>query len=299
MRFDDQISLTCGAYGVRLSPGAGARMTALTWFDGQRNRHLLVPGGDADAFDPHDWPKVGAFPMAPFNNKLENGRFTWNGRQVALPTTPADSPHAMHGLAHRKPWTLVNATREHATLRYSHKATDEGWPWSFDLGMEVLVSADHVQMDLQLRNTSAESMPAGLGWHPFHPAASASMALSSATRHDAGPQGLAVLTPSNGHSPKTRRTVDNLAAQSTVFEDWDGRLSLFLEDGLVIDVEATGASHLFCHVPPHARHVCLEPVTLMPGALRHYSEAQRASLVALAPGATRAIRWRCAARQQP
>ena len=298
MRFDDQISLTCGNYGVRLSPGAGARMTAMTWYDGQRNRHLLVPCDGAASFDPHDWPKTGAFPMAPFTNKLENGRFTWNGREILLPT-PTDSPHAMHGLAHRKPWTLVHATREHAALRYSHKPADEGWPWSFDLRMEVSVTADHVQVDLQIRNTSAEPMPAGLGWHPFHPAASAVLALTAAARHDAGPQGLTVLTPSNGHAPKTTRFMEGLAAQSTVFEEWDGRFSLSLEKNLVLDVEATGASHLFCHVPPHAQHVCLEPVTLMPGALRHYGEAQRASHVALAPGAARAIRWRCTARLHP
>lgn len=298
MLFDDQIALACGAYRVRLSPGAGARMTALTWFDGQHERHLLVPCDDTASFDPHDWPKTGAFPMAPFTNKLENGTFTWNGREIALPT-PADSPHAMHGLAHRKPWTLVRATSEHAALRYRHKPADEGWPWSFDLEMDVVVSAEHVQVHLQIRNTSSESMPAGLGWHPFHPAAGAALTLNAAGRHDAGPQGLAVLKPSTRPAPATRRSLDNLAAQSTVFEQWDGRFSLTLEQRLAIDVEATGASHLFCHVPLHARHVCLEPVTLMPGALRQYSEAQRTRFAALAPGATRAIRWRCAARHHP
>ncbi|WP_137919581.1 hypothetical protein [Hydrogenophaga sp. 2FB] len=295
MRFDDQISLACGAYNVRLSPGAGARITALTWFDGRRDRHLLVPSDATASFDPHDWPKTGAFPMAPFTNKLENGRFTWNGREIVLPT-PADSPHALHGLAHRKPWTLAHATREHAALRYSHKPTDEGWPWSFDLNMDVTVTADHVQVDLQIRNTSAEPMPAGLGWHPFHPVANPVLTLTAAARHDAGPQGLAVLTPSNGQAVHTARTLKGLGAQSTVFEEWDGRLSLSVEKNLVVDVEATGARHLFCHVPAHARHVCLEPVTLMPGALRHDDEAQRAACVALAPGAARAIRWRCAAR---
>lgn len=295
MRFDDQITLATGPYRLCLSPAAGARVTRMTWFDGRHDRHLLLPCDDAASFDPHDWPKTGAFPMAPFTNKLDNARFTWNGREIALPT-PADSPHALHGLAHRKPWVLVHATRERAALRYRHRPTDEAWPWSFDLDMEVALSIDHVQVDLQIRNTSAESMPAGLGWHPFHPADGATLSLDAAARRDAGPQGLAVLKPSHS-TPSTRlRFQDTLAAQSTVFERWDGRFSLALAQGLTVDVDSTGASHLFCHVPPHTRYVCLEPITLMPGALRHYSPAQRDSLVALAPGATRAIRWRCTAR---
>lgn len=300
MRFDDTIALACGPYGVRLAPSAGARMATLTWFDGRRERHLLLPCDETASFDPHDWPKTGAFPMAPFTNKLESGRFHWNGREIALPTPP-DSPHAMHGLAHRVPWTVDQPSRERATLRYHHRSTAEGWPWSFELTMEVAVAATHVQIGLQMRNTSAEAMPAGLGWHPFHPLSQGpgedpALRLSAAACRDAGPQGLAALAPTEGCAPVSARAVARLAPQSTVYEDWSGRCTLALAHDLVLDVQATGARHLFCHVPSHARHVCLEPVTLMPGALRHYSDAQRASHIALAPGAARAIRWRCAAR---
>lgn len=303
MRIDDEIALACGPYGVRLCAGAGARMTALTWNDGQRERDLLVPCDVQASFDPHDWPKSGAFPMAPFTNKLAEGRFRWNDRTVDLPT-PKDSPHALHGLAHRMPWTLSHATRERALLGYSHKAGSEGWPWAFELVMEVALSVRHVQVDLRMRNTSGEPTPAGLGWHPFHPACTESardarLSLQAAAARDAGPQGLAVLAPSRDRSSRHDIAFLKHTPRSTVFEDWAGTCSLVLAQDLAVDVEADGAAHLFCHVPAHARHVCLEPVTLLPGALQNYDADQRAACIALEPGATRAIRWRCAARRLP
>lgn len=303
MRFDDRIVLRCGAYGAQLSALAGARMTALTWHDGGRDRDLLVPCDPASVFDPHDWPKAGAFAMAPFTNKLAHGRFMWNGREVVLPT-PAGAPHAMHGLGHRVPWELADASDTRAVLRYRHVPGREGWPWAFELGMDVTVSAQHVQVDLQIRNTSPEAMPAGLGWHPFHPAwagagADGHLTLSATARRDAGPQGLAVLLPADARDLAQRHLeVPTGVAQSTVFEGWSGRLCLPLAQDLQIEVQAQGAPHLFCHVPAQAQHLCLEPVTLLPGALRNYDAALRAAQLALAPGAVRAIRWRCSARSR-
>jgi aldose 1-epimerase len=301
MQLDDQISLRCGAYSVRLAPSAGARMTSLIWNDGQQDRDLLVPCEPAAAFDPHDWPKTGAFPMAPFSNKLEGGRFVWDGREVALPTPPS-SPHAMHGLAHRIAWTLSDATPERAVLTYRHAPGGEGWPWAFGLTMDVAVADRGVQVDLQIQNLSPQSMPAGLGWHPFHPAGGsrdtgAHLSLQATACRDAGPEGLAVLTPVSTRLPRQAFEVEGLAPQSTVFEDWGGRFSLGLAEDLAVDVEAVGAAHLFCHVPQHGRHLCLEPVTLLPGALRNYDAAMRASHVALKPGARRAVRWSCSARR--
>ena len=303
MRLDEQITLGCGAYGARLCAGAGARLTALTWHDGERDRDLLVPCAADAPFDPHDWPKGGAFPMAPFTNKLANGQFQWNGHTVVLPT-PKDSPHALHGLAHRVPWTLSHATRERAVLGYSHQAGSEGWPWAFALSMEVALSVEGVQVDLQIRNLSSESMPAGLGWHPFHPAcagaqAVAGLSLQAAAIRDVGPQGLAVLKPVPERGPLHDIVIQEHTPRSTVFEHWGGTFSVALAKDLAVDVEAAGAAHLFCHVPSQTRHVCLEPVTLLPGALQHYDAAMRAACIALEPGATRALRWRCSARSVP
>ncbi|WP_372828473.1 hypothetical protein [Polaromonas sp.] len=304
MRPDDQIKLACGAYSARVSAAAGARMTALTWNDGHRERDLLVPFDGDTAFDPHAWPKTGAFPMAPFTNKLAHGSFSWSGREVNLPTPP-ETPHAMHGHAHRVAWTLSHASSDRAILRHLHEPDREGWPWRFDLTLEIEVSESGVQVDLQIRNLSESTMPASIGWHPFHPATGLQMQerplmLAAAAHHDVGSDGLKVRLPARAQDLAVRHhlVIDDLGPQTTIFEGWAGRFTLPLEQDLEIDVQSTGADLLFCHVPPHAQHVCLEPVTAMPGALQTYDARLRALHLSLKPDEARAIRWRCSARSR-
>lgn len=300
MDSSNPIELRAGPYAATLLPHAGARLGKLCWSDGARSLDLVVPMQEGAAFDGHHWPNAGAFPMAPYSNRLGGATFTWGARRIRL-TSPPGETYALLGFAHRAAWDVVAHAPDHATLRYAHRPEDEGWPWRFELTMQVMLDAHGAQVVLRITNLSDETMPAGLGWHPYHPsralarAAGARLRLAAHARRDVGLAGVARLEP---HDGPTRATPVELGSadlhhQTSVFEDWTGELSLPLDDGLRIAVAATGARHLVMHAPKELAYICLEPVSLLPGALQVYDAAQSAAMIALAPRCSRELVWRC------
>jgi len=297
MQIGEELTLADGPYTVRIAPAAGARLTRLQWRRGSRLHDLVVPWPDVAAFDPHDWPKAGAFPLAPFNNKLGGARFRWQGREVQLEPAPGQR-HALHGFGHRAAWTVERATGREALLRLRHPAGAHRWPWPFTLSMAVAVGEGGVGVQLALRNDAAEAMPAALGWHPFHPLPCAAargrgLRLKAGAREDLGRDGLRRLLPAAA-PPRAHRC--RLTRPGThVFTDWDGSMALALDEAFDLHVRSTGAPHLLCHVPAHARHACLEPVSAVPGALAH-DGAQWRDALALPPGGVRRLSWHCSAQ---
>ena len=301
MRTSAGLTLRAGAYAASVLPHAGARLASLTWSDRIRHFDLIVPIPAGIAFDPQHWPAGGAFAMAPYSNRLGGATFNWGERRIHLTPAPG-ATHALLGFAHRVSWEVQSRAPSETVLRYTHRADHEGWPWPFELSMQIALDAGGAMLRLRITNQSEQAMPAGLGWHPYHPAhglstqPQAQVLLAAHARRDVGLDGLARLPPHAGPgaaAPFALASTD-LQHQTCVFEDWSGQASLPLAPGLRIALQTTGARHLVLHAARDLAHVCLEPVTLLPGALQVYDAQQSAAMIALAPQCGREITWRCA-----
>lgn len=294
------ITLNAGPYSASVLPHAGARLATLTWSDGERQHDLIVAMPDGIAFDAHHWPAGGAFPMAPYSNRLGGATFTWGERRIHLTPRPGET-YALLGFAHRANWDVLSRASAATLLRYQHRAGDEGWPWAFELTMHIALDQAGASVRLRITNRSAEPMPAGLGWHPYHPAhgltgqPDARLRLAAHACRDVGLSGLARLPPHGG--PVRARAFAlgsaDLHHQTCVFEDWSGEVSLPFATGLRIAVQGSGAGHLVMHAAKALAHICMEPVSLLPGALQVYTAAQSDAMIALAPGCSREIHWLC------
>ena len=306
MQLDSEITVRAGPYTARLAPAAGARMTSLTWADGGSTRDLIMPLTSTEPFDAHHWPPGGAFPMAPYSNRLGGATFMWGTRQIRL-TSPNGETYALHGFGHRSGWEVTSQTANEAVLQYHHRAGHEGWPWSFSLMQQVTLDDAGALVRLRITNTSNETMPAGLGWHPYHPAqglardAQASLRVTAHARRNVGLDGLARLEPHRGSTDTTIIALGraDLHHQTCVCEDWSGTTSLPLDRGLTLDITTTGTPHLVMHAARELAYLCVEPVTLLPGALQVYDAVQSEAMIALAPQCLREITWRCGVRREP
>lgn len=306
MELGNEITLQAGPYAARLAPAAGARLTSLTWADGGGTHDLITPLTATEPFDAHHWPPAGAFPMAPYSNRLGGATFKWGAREIRL-TSPAGETYALHGFAHRSTWEVASQTSSEAVLQFTHHAGHEGWPWGFTLRQEVSLDETGALVRLRITNTSDETMPAGLGWHPYHPArrltrdAQANLRLTAHARRNVGLDGLARLEPRRGTAEKTVINLSrtDLHHQTCVFEDWSGTTSLPIEQGMTLDIATTGMPHLVMHAAKELAYLCLEPVTLLPGALQVYDAAQTEALIALAPRGSREISWRASVQREP
>ena len=304
MRRGSEIVLRAGPYSAALAPEAGGRLTRLSWQGLDDARELIVPFNSDQPFDPFNWPKAGAFAMLPFSNRLAGAKFEWVRRTIHLQQTPGTG-YAMHGFGHRKAWQVADTSLSEATLQYRHAAGDAGWPWSFEATQRVRLTQDDVTVNISLTNTSAESMPAGLGWHPFHPlhplyanrqGIEPGLQVRAQHMHDVGSDGLAVIRPGASGADAIIFDVDTTQPQTTAFEEWRGGVTLPLDQEHEVCIASTGCAHLLLHVPQQPGSICVEPVTLLPGALHHYDSTRSATLVALKPGQTRSMVWRCAVR---
>ena len=300
MQLGEEIALRAGPYAARVSPDAGARLTALTWSDGTRSHDLIVPLDAPPRFDPHHWPGGGAFPMAPYSNRLGGATFRWGARRIHL-TPPPGETYALLGFAHRTGWQVGSRAPGEAVLKYTHRPGDEGWPWRFELTMRVALDDGGATVRLRITNLADEAMPAGLGWHPYHPAQGfarqpqARLRLTAHARRDVGLSGLERLEPHRGQADARVMALvsADLRHQTNVFEDWSGEASMPLDRGLRIAVKTSGARHLVMHAAKELAYLCLEPVTLLPGALQVYDAARSAALIALAPQCSRELFWHC------
>ncbi len=156
------LTLTSGDTLLTLAPEAGGGIAAFHW----RGRPVLrdaLPG----AVTTRDPLSLSAFPLVPYSNRIDHGRFDWDGRRVQLPLNFPPSPHSIHGLGWHKPWVPSGVTASTARLTYVHVADD--WPWDFVATQDFVVQPNGIDWVIAVTNHGATPMPAGLGLHPYFP----------------------------------------------------------------------------------------------------------------------------------
>ncbi|MCY4027539.1 MAG: aldose 1-epimerase [Acidobacteria bacterium] len=106
-----------------------------------------------------------SFPMVPFSNRIRDAAFRFRGRLVELPRNFPPEPHAIHGHAWRKPWTVVERTGAGLTLEYRHPADD--WPWAYSAQQTIELTEQQLRVRFAVTNMATEAMPVGFGLHPY------------------------------------------------------------------------------------------------------------------------------------
>ena len=110
--------------------------------------------------------------LYPFPNRLKDGSYHWAGKSYRFFANESLTNTALHGFGQDKPMkvTMVEAEESSAvfTCLYTDYGTDEAYPFRFSVEMTFTL-ADDTGFTLQLafRNHDEQSIPAGLGWHPY------------------------------------------------------------------------------------------------------------------------------------
>ncbi|MCA3254606.1 MAG: hypothetical protein INF91_03190, partial [Alphaproteobacteria bacterium] len=157
---DRLITLTDGPLQVAVAPECGGGLAALR-FDGE---DVLRPA-DPLALAARDPLGLSCFPLAPWSNRIDRGRFAFGGREVSLPRNMGDHPHAIHGHGWRAPWAVAAAWDHKASLVYDHPPGR--WPWRYRATQTIAIEGGALTIDLAVENRDTQPMPAGLGLHPY------------------------------------------------------------------------------------------------------------------------------------
>ncbi len=104
--------------------------------------------------------------LMPWPNRIRDGRYSFDGRDLQLGLTDPTRGNASHGLARWAAWTVEEHTGSSVSLVYRLMA-QSGYPWTLDLHVLYDLSADGLVVTQTATNLSSEPAPYGSGAHPY------------------------------------------------------------------------------------------------------------------------------------
>ena len=111
--------------------------------------------------------------LFPFPNRVNLGRFSFQGKTYELPIT--NGPNAIHGFAISAPWDVVSHgdDRGEAAItgrfQISKHAPDmlKRWPADAILQIRYGLAGRRLTLSAVITNPTADDLPYGLGFHPY------------------------------------------------------------------------------------------------------------------------------------
>lgn len=104
--------------------------------------------------------------LAPWPNRIGDGRYTFDGTEFQLPLTEPDRGNALHGLVFDVPWTLVDHSGDSARLTHRLRPT-AGYPFTLDLAVDYTLSDAGLSFRLTATNVGDRAAPYGGSFHPY------------------------------------------------------------------------------------------------------------------------------------
>lgn len=221
-----------------------------------------------------------SYPLAPFSNRIDHGRFDWQGRSYELAKNFLPEPHAIHGVAWQRPWRVTHSDASSAVLTYQHQP-DASWPFAFDCTQSMRLTGSGLGVELSITNCHTTAVPVGGGWHPYFVKRPGSHLSFQATgRWEMSADKLPTeRMPSPG--------LDMVCATLDIdhcFDGWTG--AVLLRDDLLNTRIMSSLQHLVVFAQPSRDFVAIEPVSHVNNAINRSEDPASLGLVILAPGQT-------------
>ncbi len=245
--------------------------------------------------------------LIPWPNRIDGGRYEWNGQTRQLPLNELDKSTAIHGLVRWQAWECV----EHGEgfVRVAHTLwPSPGYPFMIEIEITYRVGDRSLTVLTTARNTGAAAAPFGAGQHPYLlpplglPLDDCVLSLPATTYLETDQRGLPVATHSVADSPFDFRTGRTIAGSvldtpiGSLERDRDGRAMARLAspDGSAAVELWVSEGYRYLQVfsgdtlPPDRRRraLAIEPMTCPPNAF-----AAGTDVTTLRPGEEMHLKW--------
>lgn len=256
---------------VKTDEANGARVTSICFGEYQ----ILQPNWNSE-YSNFEW---GSFFMAPWCNREVAGPRTVLEKQIDLQIN-CDDGTAIHGLVHSNLWKKTS----HG---FKVDLNCKNFPWPFSVESKITVTESTFRLNLSLTNKSIESMPAGIGWHPWFNAADGDMQIEVFakseyefnSRYEASSAAKPVESPTGRHQPQwgSHRLFTDLTTQN---------VSLFwpkqkLQANLAFSDEL---DHLLIYAKQNSRSIAIEPQSHAPNGFDRLNHSEPGAVKVLSPG---------------
>jgi aldose 1-epimerase len=152
-----QHEIEAGDYRATVTElGAGLRDL---WFGDT----TLVTGYDADELPPHSAGQL----LTPWPNRINGGRYSFDGEEHQLALSEPAKGNAIHGLTRFVPWARVAHERSEVTLRCSPFG-QQGYPFAVQVDVTYRLDAESgLHVTVTAANKGSRPAPWGTGAHPY------------------------------------------------------------------------------------------------------------------------------------
>src|SRR5262249_22075364 len=104
--------------------------------------------------------------LAPWPNRLEDGRYDFDGRSHQLPLTDPATRTAIHGLVRWSSWALVDQEPYRIALEHTLHP-QPGYPFTLRVRVQYTLDEAGLAVRTTATNDGAEPCPFGCGFHPY------------------------------------------------------------------------------------------------------------------------------------
>jgi aldose 1-epimerase len=104
--------------------------------------------------------------LIPWPNRLEDGRYDFEGEAHQLPLDEPEHGNAIHGLVRWAAWTPTTPSPERVVLEHVLHP-QPGYPFSLELRVEYTLSGGGLRVETTATNAGAVACPFGAGAHPY------------------------------------------------------------------------------------------------------------------------------------
>ncbi|SDB81383.1 aldose 1-epimerase [Raineyella antarctica] len=104
--------------------------------------------------------------LAPWPNRLADGRYTFDGATHQLPIDEPERQVAIHGFVHKETWQLLGHSADQAELGLQLTGRP-GYPFALHLRVHYQLDAGGLTIRLATSNTGDDRAPYGVGFHPW------------------------------------------------------------------------------------------------------------------------------------
>jgi aldose 1-epimerase len=122
----------------------------------------LLDGYDADEM----CPGYAGMVLAPWPNRIRDGRYTFQGTTHRLPITEPDRHNALHGLVTWSRWRATKSTPDEVSLEFD-LPPQPGYPWALSLTTTYRMGADGLHAEHTATNVDSSPCPFGFSAHPY------------------------------------------------------------------------------------------------------------------------------------
>ncbi|NJN39668.1 MAG: aldose 1-epimerase family protein [Gammaproteobacteria bacterium] len=260
-----------------------------------------------DGFGACEWAPGGRGQvLAPWPNRLDGGKYRFEGRDAQAALNEPALQNAIHGLVRWLPWKTASKSVDGVELACVLHP-QPGYPWQLGLQVGYRLDGKGITVSMRARNESDVPAPLGIGFHPYLtvgraiddavlqiPATRclvsderglpvASMPVAGSDRDFTRPRRIGSVHLDTGYTEFVR-DADGLARAVLAAPDGSRRVGLWVDASFRCLTVYTGDT--LSDTSRRRCAVAIEPMTCPPNALRTGSD-----LLRIPPGAIVEGRW--------